>query len=125
MIEGWNYNFVEGSAAVMENFSRNQKCQHGGEISEGDLILMRNHPRLVGHNPEVLHIWQANTDAQMIKNLKTALRYIMKYIMKNEKNSEAYNDVIRKILDNAGDDVDVKKLCQRILLKALQSHDIR
>ena len=125
LIEGWNYNFVEGSAAVMENFSRNQKCQHGGEISEGDLILMRNHPRLVGHNPEVLHIWQANTDAQMIKNLKTALRYIMKYIMKNEKNSEAYNDVIRKILDNAGDDVDVKKLCQRILLKALQSHDIR
>ena len=50
----------------------------GASIDDYNLHLIRNHTRLVQHIPEILSVWQANTDAKLIKDVPTLIEYVIK-----------------------------------------------
>ena len=50
----------------------------GAGIVSCDLQLLRNHSNLVQHIPEILSVWQANTDAKLIKSVPTLIEYVIK-----------------------------------------------
>ena len=56
---------------------------NGSVYEDGLLKLLRNHPDIVTHIPELLVIWGANTDQKVITSYQQLLNYLLKYIMKN------------------------------------------
>ena len=54
------------------------ETEHGAGIADCDLHLLRNHTNYVQHIPEILSIWQANTDAKLIKSVPTLIEYVIK-----------------------------------------------
>ena len=86
--------------------------------------VIRNHPRIVCHIPELLPVWRANIDMKLISSPKQLLRYILKYIMKPEPGSLAFNDIVRLLTAGSDDNTPVRKLFQKVLLKVVSEHDI-
>ena len=70
---------VNGSSLV--SCDRNEEeCSEGVEIGGGDkpdLLLMRNHPRMVSHIPELLSIWQANIEGRPVRSYEQVIRYLL------------------------------------------------
>ena len=97
-----------------------QGCGFG---EKGVFKQVRNHPRLVGHIPEILQVWRANTDAQIVKSCAQLLEYVLKYILKPEVSSEAFSNKIKGLLDNFTEESPVRKLFGRVLMKTLNEHD--
>lgn len=95
----------------------------GSGFKKGRHQLLRNHPRLVGHVPEILQVWRGNIDGQVIKSLAQLLEYVLKYMLKPEVSSEAFSNVVRGFIDNFTEDSPVRKLFGRVLMKTLNEHD--
>ena len=55
-----------------------EEDQLGAGIDDCNLNLLRNHTNLVQHIPELLSVWQANTDAKLIKSVPTLIEYVIK-----------------------------------------------
>ena len=97
---------------------------NGLGFPSGCLELIRNHPRIVTHIPEILLVWRGNTDAQIVKSYKQLLQYILKYMFKPETGSETFTNVVRSLTENCEDESPVRKLFCRVLLKTLNEHDM-
>ena len=119
-----NYLQVDGKLQIMDELEREDNFQDGAEFSKGDLEFLRNHARLVMHVPELLAVWQANTDQKLIDSPAKLMRYILKYMMKPEEGSLAFSDIVKTITGNAGNDSPIRKVFQKILLKLVGEHDI-
>ena len=63
---------------ILDEIVRNEDFQEGAKFIEGSLEFLRNHPRLVGHIPELLPFWRGNIDMKLIKSPETLLKYILK-----------------------------------------------
>ena len=103
---------------------KNPSIMLGAEIEAGNLELLRNHERVVGHVPELLSIWRGNIEQKLIKSPQTLLKYILKYMFKPEEGSLAFTDIVKTLTNNAEDNEPVRKVFQRILLKLVGEHDI-
>ena len=64
-------------------------------------------------------IWGANTEAQVVTSWRQLIMYIVKYVMKAEKPSDAFNRIAKELLQKEGEDVPVRKLFSRLLINAL------
>ena len=71
---------VEDPENVVRSIKRSEidETEHGAGIADCDLHLLRNHTNFVQHIPEILSIWQANTDAKLIKSVPTLIEYVIK-----------------------------------------------
>ena len=70
----------EHAASVVER-TVTEENELGAGIDDCNLNLIRNHSNLVQHIPEILSIWQANTDAKLIKDVPTLIEYVIKVSM--------------------------------------------
>ena len=95
----------------------------GSGFLKGQHHLVRNHPRLVAHIPEILQVWRGNTDAQIVKSVQQLLEYLLKYMLKPEVSSEAFSNVVKSITNNFDEDSPVRKLFGSLLMKTLSEHD--
>ena len=109
---------------ILDQVLRNEEFAKAAEFVFGALELLRNHPRLVAHIPELLPIWRGNMDMKLIKSPEALLKYILKYIMKPEAGSLAFTDIIKTLIANADDTTEPRKVFQKILMKTVGEHDI-
>ena len=98
--------------------------EEGAEFLYGTLEILRNHPRMVSHIPELLPIWRGNIDQKLINSPETLLKYILKYMMKPEEGSLPFNSIIKTMTENADETTETRKIYQKILLKSVAEHDI-
>ena len=96
----------------------------GADVSNGKLILTRNHPRIVETIEELLIIWRGNCDTKLIQSLEALTKYVMKYALKKEQNSPSFDAVVKDLTAKTASDTPVRKLFARILLKTIADHDM-
>ena len=109
---------------IWDEIVRTDGFDEAAEFLNGTLELLRNHPRLVSHIPELLPIWRGNIDQKLIKSPEMLLKYILKYMMKPEQGSLPFMDIVKAMTANADDTTETRKIYQRILLKSVGEHDI-
>ena len=90
-------------------------CPEGVEIHKGGMLLLRNHPRLVTHIPALLNIWQANIEGRPVKNYQQVVRYLIKYMMKEEPNSSSFDAIMRASIEEVDEDDPVRKVFMKTL----------
>jgi hypothetical protein len=92
----------------------------GAEYTDDNKItFLRNHPNLVHHNPELLTIWSANIEGRPVESYQQVVRYLLKYMMKNEPNSQPFESICKAAIDNAAENGTVRKSFQQILMKTV------
>ena len=64
-------------------------------------------------------IWGANTEAQVVTSWRQLLMYIVKYVMKAEKPSDAFIRIANELLQKEGEDVPVRKLFSKLLMNSI------
>ena len=97
---------------------------NGSMYDEGLIKLLRNHPDLVTHIPELLTIWGANTDQKVITSYPQTLNYLLKYIMKPETQSDFFTSVAKSVIEKLDDEAPVRKSIQKILLNSVGQRDM-
>lgn len=86
----------EGGRKIWEEVVRSDDFPLGAGFEYGKLRIVRNHPRIVMHVPELLVLWRGNVDQKLIDNPKQFLKYALKYLLKPEVGSLAFSDIDRK-----------------------------
>ena len=109
---------------IWDEIERTDGYEEGAEFISGTIELLRNHPRLVSHIPELLSFWRGNMDQKLIKSPETLLKYILKYMMKPEEGSLPFNEIIKTLTANADETSETRALFQKILMKSVGEHDI-
>ena len=89
-----------------------------------DLHLLRNHPRMVSHIPELLSIWQANIEGRPVRSYEQVIRYLLKYMMKEEPNSKPFDAMMRASVEEVDEADPVRKVFTRTLIKSMGNHDL-
>ena len=96
-----------------------------GSFHDGEkLTLLRNHPDLVTHIPELLIIWGANCDQKTITSYDQLINYLLKYLMKNESQSDFFTNIARTVTDKIDDEAPIRKAAQKILLNSVGQRDM-
>ena len=90
----------------------------GASIANSKITMIRNHPRIVQHIKEMPLIWGANTEAQVVTSWRQLIMYIVKYVMKAEKTSDAFDRIAKELLQKDGEDVPVRKLFSKLLMNS-------
>ena len=126
-ILGFDYSSIENGkldnvTPVLDN-EGNLKV-NGSCYDSGKLKLLRNHPDLVTHIPELLVIWGANTDQKTITAYPQLLNYLLKYLMKNESQSDFFTNIAKTVTGNLDDEAPVRKAAQKILLSSVGQRDM-
>ena len=96
----------------------------GADFEKGNLIFWRNHPALVHHVPELLLIWGANIEGRPVQSYHQTLRYLLKYMMKDEPNSASFGAVLKGVVEASKDEEPVRKAFQKMLMKTVGEHDL-
>ena len=91
----------------------------GASIINNNICPIRNHHRIVQHIKEMPIIWGANTEAQVVTSWRKLLMYIVKYVMKAEKPSDAFQRIAKELLQKEGEDTPARKLFSRLLINSL------
>jgi hypothetical protein len=96
----------------------------GAEYKEAEkLIFQRNHPTLVHHIAELLTIWAANIEGRPVESFEQVIRYLLKYMMKDEPNSQSFSTICKAVVESAEDDEPVRKTFQKILMMTVGQHN--
>ncbi|XP_070182372.1 uncharacterized protein [Littorina saxatilis] len=99
------------------------EAREGGE-HKGELVYMRNHPSVVHHIAELLTVWGANIEGRTVNSYKQVLAYLLKYMYKDEPDSQPFQAISKAVIDNAGTEDPVRKAFQQILMKTIKQHDL-
>ena len=96
----------------------------GAEFYRNKLNILRNHPRIVQHVPELLSIWRGNVDQKLIESLQHLLRYLLKYVLKPEQGSQMFTNIVKSLTDDAPNDCPVRKVFQKVIMRTTSEHDV-
>ena len=94
------------------------------EIMGNNVVYVRNHPWLVAVMHDFLTVWRSNIDCQVIRSLNQLLDYVLKYMLKAEKGSTAFNNVVKVLTAEMSDEDPVRRVFQKVLMKTLGEHDM-
>jgi len=64
-------------------------------------IPARNDERLNIHNVDLLSIWRANVDCQLVLSRHAMLKYISKYAAKEETRFKSYHQMLSRLSQSA------------------------
>jgi hypothetical protein len=67
----------------------------------------------------LLTIWSANIEGRPVESYQQVVRYLLKYMMKNEPNSQPFESICKAAIDNAAENGTVRKSFQQILMKTV------
>jgi hypothetical protein len=68
-------------------------------------------------------IWGANIEGRPVELYEQVIRYLFKYMMKDEPNSQPFSAICKAVVESAEDDEPVCKTFQQILMKTVVQHD--
>ena len=96
----------------------------GANFDNGTLKFLRNHPTIVHHIPELLLLWGANIEGRPVQSYKQVLRYLLKYMFKDEPNSSPFQAITKSVVEAIGEEEPTRRLFQKILMKTVGEHDL-
>uniref|UniRef100_A0A1I8I983 ATP-dependent DNA helicase n=1 Tax=Macrostomum lignano TaxID=282301 RepID=A0A1I8I983_9PLAT len=86
----------------------------------------RNDERMISHSPQLLCMWRANVDVQMISSVKNLIRYLIKYATKSEKESDYMAELTKRLHkeleDNAEQNADNNFQRSNTARRVVQQH---
>ena len=123
-LKGFLVKLSEDPNPILDELERLDDFKSGAEFQSGKIELLRNHPRVVIHLPELALIWRGNTEAKLIDNPKAFLKYISKYMLKPEVASLSFKDIVKTLTMNAEENTPVRKIFQKVMMKTVSEHDM-
>ena len=119
----------DGTGSSLQDIMRKtEEFPQGAGIKENEhgseLFILRNHRRLVSHIPELLNIWGCNIEGRPVRSYQQVVRYLLKYMMKEEPNSEPFNAIMKAAIEDVDPEDPVKKVFQKTLNKTIGNHDM-
>ena len=94
-------------------------AEEGSTVCGESVLFLRNHPQEVTHIPEMLIIWNGNTETRPTVSYAQVLNYLLGYMMKMEKSSKAYKEILRCLVQTTDEDATPRKLFCQILNKTI------
>ena len=93
-------------------------------LAEDILVLLRNNPYVNNHITEILALWGANCDQKCITSYHQVIKYLLKYVMKPEKQSKHFEALSKAITNKIDQDTPLKSCCQKILMSCIAERDM-
>ena len=87
-------------------------------------MLIQNHPFFVRHIPEILSLWRANVESNIVTSWPMLLNYILKYTLKPEVKSESLDSIEEKVLQQVNEECPLRKALSKILTNTITERDI-
>jgi hypothetical protein len=101
-----------------------EEAPEGAKCNEDNKLKpLRNHLTAVHHIPELLTIWGGNIEGSVVESYPQVIRYLLKYMMKDEPNSKPFNAICKAVVENAEEEAPLRKAFQQILMKTVGQHD--
>ena len=91
----------------------------GVVVTGHKFFMLRNHPKINGHIPEVALAWQGNTDTKFIFDCDHVTAYLNKYINKPEPRSADQSKIARAAASDVNVDRPARKGIQQLLLQTI------
>ena len=93
---------------------------------KANLVTRRNDGNMNSHNRVLLQNWRANVDLQLLLDWEDAVRYMVKYVSKQEKRSQPILDLFKSTVcrDDYDDTVGTETRLRKVFLKAVGERDI-
>jgi len=82
-------------------------------------MAKRNDPKLQQYNAFVTILWRANTDFSPITSKDAVLNYISKYASKGEIGSEAYSEVLKRMMQRNAEDSPAAVVVRQLLVSSV------
>ena len=123
-LHGYYFYQNEENGAILEARRMPNISPQGASIIDGTQVFLRNHPYIVTHIPEILIVWNANTETRPTNSYYQVLYYLLGYVMKPEKATKDYKEMMKLVVNETNDDSNPKKLFCRILNKTIGERDI-
>ena len=123
-LHGFKITFDGAGSHITSVEKKPTKSDCGAEFVNGSLKFLRNHPTIVHHMPELLLIWGANIEGRPVQSYKQVLRYLLKYMFKDEPNSAPFMAVSKAVIEASTDAEPVRRAFQKILMKTVGEHDL-
>ena len=79
---------------------------------------------IVHHIPELLLDWGANIEGRPVQSFDQVIRYLLKYMMKDEPNSVPFSSITKAVVKAAKDEDPVRRAFQKILMKTVGEDDL-
>ena len=89
-----------------------------------NLELLRNHPDLNNHIAEILILWAANVDQKCIGSYDQVVQYLLKYVLKPEKQSNFFTALKTAIAKKTDEDTPLNKTAQKVLMSCIGQRDM-
>ena len=74
---------------------------------------------VVHHVLELLLIWGANIEGRPVQSYKQVLRYLLKYMFKDEPNSSPFQATAKAVIEASVEEEPVRRSFQKILMKTV------
>ena len=123
-LHGFKFEFEENGSRIAEVKKVATASNVGAEFHDTELRFLRNHPTVVHHVPELLLIWGANIEGRPVQSYRQVLRYLLKYMFKEEPNSSPFQAITKAVIQAAADEDPVRRTFQKILMKTVGEHDL-
>lgn len=82
-------------------------------------VPKRNDSLLQRHNKFVTQVWRGNTDFSAITSKDAVINYISKYASKGEHASEAYSEVLRRVITRSSDETSAATVVRQLLISSV------
>ena len=123
-LHGFKMIFDEAGAHIAGLQKIPTESDVGAEFCRNELKFLRNHPVVVHHVPELLLIWGANIEGRPVQSYKQVLRYLLKYMFKDEPNSSPFQATAKAVIEASVEEEPVRRSFQKILMKTVGEHDL-
>ena len=93
---------------------------------KANLVTRRNDGSMNSHNRFLLQNWRANVNIQLLLDWEDVVRYLVKYVSKQEKRSQPILDLFKSTVcrDDYDETVGTKTRLRKVFLKAVGERDI-
>jgi hypothetical protein len=123
-LHGFKFEFEENGSRISAVRKVATESDVGAEFCGAELRFLRNHPAVVHHVAELLLIWGANIEGRPVQSYRQVLRYLLKYMFKEEPNSSPFQAITKAVIQAAAEEDPVRRTFQRILMKTVGEHDL-
>ena len=123
-LHGFKFIFDHAGSKIIGVDKVQTETNAGAEFLRNELKFLRNHPTVVHHVPELLLLWGANIEGRPVQSYKQVLRYLLKYMFKDEPNSSPFQAITKAVIEATADEEPVRRLFQRLLMKTVGEHDL-
>ena len=117
--------FTAEQTGQLFDIVHNVMTDHAGAVFQGnELLLARNHPRLVISITEFIVGWRGNTNTRFVQSVHQLIEYVLKYIMKVTAGSLSFANTVKDITNHTDESAKVSSVFQKLLMRNITEHDL-